>query len=103
MDQSHASCRDLYNCSCAELDTLTSIAKKAGALGSRLTGAGWGGCAVSLVKEENLENFLSVLQTEYYKVNRPGCILLSTQKRLEDCLFASQPASGAAVLNINVQ
>lgn len=39
LDESHASCRDQFQCSCTELDELTSIAKKAGAWGSRLTGA----------------------------------------------------------------
>lgn len=39
LDESHSSCRDQFQCSCTELDELTSIAKKAGAWGSRLTGA----------------------------------------------------------------
>lgn len=39
MDASHASCRDLYECSCAELDELVAQARAAGALGARLTGA----------------------------------------------------------------
>ena len=42
MDASHASCSGLYQCSCAELDELVAAARAAGALGSRLTGGGWG-------------------------------------------------------------
>jgi N-acetylgalactosamine kinase len=38
MDESHASCRDLYDCSSTEMDELVSVCKKAGALGSRLSG-----------------------------------------------------------------
>lgn len=40
MNKSHESCRDLYECSHSDLDELVSIALEAGAVGSRLTGAG---------------------------------------------------------------
>ncbi len=46
--ESHESCRRLYQCSAPELDTVVAAAKRAGALGARLTGAGWGGAALVL-------------------------------------------------------
>ena len=49
--ESHESCRRLYSCSSPELDTIVAAAKRGGALGARLTGAGWGGTAIVLVKE----------------------------------------------------
>jgi galactokinase len=49
--ESHESCRRLYACSSPELDTVVAAAKRAGALGARLTGAGWGGAAIVLVRE----------------------------------------------------
>jgi galactokinase len=49
MYESHESCRRLYQCSAPELDTVVHAAKRAGALGARLTGAGWGGAAIVLV------------------------------------------------------
>ena len=47
--ESHESCRRLYECSAPELDTVVAAARRAGALGARLTGAGWGGAVIVLV------------------------------------------------------
>ena len=46
--EGHESCRRLYDCSAPELDTIVAAAKRAGALGARMTGAGWGGAAIVL-------------------------------------------------------
>ncbi len=50
--ESHESLRDLYECSSPELDTVVAAARRAGALGARLTGAGWGGAVVVLTKRD---------------------------------------------------
>src|SRR5205823_15106352 len=47
--ESHESCRRLYACSTPELDTIVAAARRAGALGARLTGAGWGGAVLVLL------------------------------------------------------
>ncbi|KAH9510988.1 N-acetylgalactosamine kinase [Dermatophagoides farinae] len=64
MIESHESCRDLYECSSPQLDELVALALENGAIGSRLTGAGWGGCTVSLVYEENAQDFESALSRQ---------------------------------------
>jgi galactokinase len=53
MDRSHASLRDDYQVSCQELDKMVELAHRApGCLGARMTGAGFGGCTVNLVRAE---------------------------------------------------
>jgi galactokinase len=49
MFRSHESCRRLYECSAPELDLVVRTARRAGAWGARMTGAGWGGAALVLV------------------------------------------------------
>jgi galactokinase len=59
MDQSHNSLRDLYEVTGKELDTLVEEARKIeGVLGSRMTGAGFGGCTVNLVADRRIEEFI---------------------------------------------
>jgi galactokinase len=59
MNQSHDSLRDDYEVTGKELDTLVEEARKVeGTIGSRMTGAGFGGCTVSIVREESVESFV---------------------------------------------
>ena len=58
MNESHYSLRDDYDVTGKELDTLAELAWQIdGVIGSRMTGAGFGGCTVSLVKNEAIEAF----------------------------------------------
>jgi N-acetylgalactosamine kinase len=66
MNASHASCRDDYEVSCPELEALVAIARDHGALGARLTGAGFGGATVSLVPEDRAGQLMHALLVEYY-------------------------------------
>ena len=65
MNQSHDSLRDLYEVSCKELDTLVNSFRKYGAIGSRMTGAGFGGCVVSLVKTSEINGIIAKVNQEY--------------------------------------
>ena len=89
MDESHKSCSELFDCSCPELDELVALARASGAYGSRLTGAGWGGCTVSLVCESEVEEFKNRLKEGYPKYRG------LTGAELNEVVFATKPSSGA--------
>lgn len=66
MNESHVSLRDDYEVTGEHLDALAEAAwKQEGVVGSRMTGAGFGGCTVSLVKEENMEQTLAAIEEAY--------------------------------------
>jgi galactokinase len=91
MYASHASLRDDYEVSCPELDAVVEIAGrigvKGGIFGCRMTGAGFGGCAVALVKTDAVDLITNQLAAEYRK-----------KTGIEPTIFVSRPASGTAVL-----
>ncbi|WP_322904632.1 galactokinase [Paenibacillus campi] len=66
MNDSHESLRDLYEVSCTELDVMVEEARRiSGTIGSRMTGAGFGGCTVSLVHEDAVGTFLTEVGAAY--------------------------------------
>lgn len=66
MNDSHISLRDDYEVSCEEIDILVNLAwKTEGVIGSRITGGGFGGCTVSIVKNDAVDNFINVIGNAY--------------------------------------
>ncbi len=99
MNDSHESCSKLYDCSCSELDELVEICRESGAFGSRLTGAGWGGCAVSLIPHTKLVDFLASVKRNYYSSSRfqTGNNGLISDK----AAFATKPSDGIYVITLD--
>ena len=66
MNQSHISLRDDYAVSCEEIDILVDLAWKIpGVIGSRITGGGFGGCTVSIVKNDSVDTFIESIGKAY--------------------------------------
>ncbi|KAA1259399.1 Galactokinase [Rubripirellula obstinata] len=91
MYASHDSLRDDFEVSCDELDILVEIARaignEGGVIGSRMTGGGFGGCTVTLVKTDHLQSVTSTIQSEY-----------KSKTGIEAMAFATRPAMGAHVI-----
>lgn len=91
MYASHDSLRDDYEVSCKELDVVVEIAQslgtKAGVYGCRMTGGGFGGCAVALVKASEADRISKCFMDDYERKLRN----IATT-------FATRPASGARIL-----
>lgn len=87
------SCREDYECSCEEIDRICQIAREAGSYGSRLTGAGWGGCSVHLVPADKVEAVKTAWEKEYYAKRVPAL----TEEQKEAAIVVSRPGSGSAV------
>ena len=66
MNASHVSLRDDYEVSCEEIDILVDLAWKIpGVIGSRITGGGFGGCTVSIVKNDSVDHFIDTIGKQY--------------------------------------
>jgi galactokinase len=91
MYASHTSLRDDYEVSCPELDAVVEIAQaigpKGGVSGCRMTGGGFGGCAVGLVRTDAVGAISERIASEYER-----------RTKIKPTLFVSRPAAGATVL-----
>ena len=90
MAASHASLRDDYEVSCPELDALVELAAEAGGgvIGSRMTGGGFGGCTISLVRRDAAPSVMRHIEEGY--VRRTGRAATA---------FTTQPVDGARLLD----
>ena len=87
MNDSHQSLKIDYEVSCSELDLITHLSRASGfALGSRMTGAGFGGCAISLVPVIHLEAHHALVSRSYEQ-----------QTGITPVLMVSEVAEGAAI------
>jgi len=91
MYASHAALRDDYEVSCKELDVVVEIAEeiglKGGVYGCRMTGGGFGGCAVALVKTDSVEAITKKIATDY-----------KAKTGIDATIFSSHPAAGATII-----
>jgi galactokinase len=91
MYASHDALRDDYEVSCKELDVVVDIASeiglKGGVYGCRMTGGGFGGCCVALVKASAVPELAKRISAEY-----------KARTGIDATIFASRPASGATIL-----
>lgn len=97
MHLSHESCKTQYECSCDELDELVDAFMSAGALGARLTGAGWGGCVVAVCESDIAEEILADVKKSFYEKRfQSGVANIADETNL---LFKTAPSAGAAILH----
>ncbi|MEW6237662.1 MAG: galactokinase [Candidatus Omnitrophota bacterium] len=92
MNEGHDSARNDFEISRPELDRLTEAAREQGALGSRLTGAGFGGCTVNLVYSDEAERFRQAMYESCYAMTQP-------KPPIEETVLNTDPADGAQVVN----
>lgn len=104
LNDSHRSLKDYYEVSCSELDALAEYSRYyKGVLGAKMTGAGFGGCVVALVKTEVFEEYRANL-TEFYKLligYEPTFYLYDIGKGVHKC-FADQQSVSAFLIPDNI-
>lgn len=91
MNASHGSCAHDFGISSPDLDALVEAARAAGALGARLTGAGFGGATVNLVPKAQVPQFIEKVSASYYRTYK--------KHEGEAPIFVAQPSPGACYLS----
>ncbi|MGI8907784.1 MAG: galactokinase [Candidatus Sumerlaeaceae bacterium] len=94
MTESHQSCRDLYEISTPQIEELTAAALKCGALAARITGAGFGGSIVAMVKASETGQFSEWLWKEHFS-RLPEQTLAGVQP--DTCILECRPGDGARI------
>ena len=90
MYESHESLSTDFEVSCKELDLLVALARKTeGVLGSRMTGGGFGGSTVTLVKTDQLDSIMSAIASGY-----------TSETGIEPAMFATKPSRGAHAVTL---
>ncbi len=91
MNASHESLRYDYEVTCSTLDTMVDIARQQkGCLGARMTGGGFGGCAIALVNKQDVDAFLSNVFNEYEE-----------RTELRSDIYVCLPSTGASLMRGN--
>lgn len=104
MNESHDSCHRQFDCSHPKVNDLVRVARSFGEVetgrgkgriyGSRMTGAGWGGCTVSLVHRDDVEAFIMHAKKKYASYEG------MSEDDLASCVFATEPGMGACVFKL---
>lgn len=94
MSESHKSLCKLYECSHPRVDALVDKAMSYGALGARITGAGWGGCIVAIVSKDKVSQFVDDIRQYLGEIDhRNG-------SDFNDMVFPTEPNQGAAIYTL---
>lgn len=90
INESGRSLDEDYDCSCPELRSLIKVMKDCGCLAARLVGAGFGGCAVGMVRTDQVSDVIEKIQSQFFA---------NCDNKDEVC-FAFEPAEGAHLVNV---
>ncbi|QPG75506.1 hypothetical protein FOA43_002861 [Brettanomyces nanus] len=95
MNASQDSLRDLFNNSCDACDELNAVARSNGSIGSRITGAGFGGSLVHITTEDKLPGLITAVTEQYYKKRFPQI----TKEELSQAIVVTKPAVGGCIID----